>query len=48
MTASFSTRHIGPRGDETKAMLAALGVPSLETLITQAVPKSIRLDRPRA
>jgi glycine dehydrogenase len=46
MTASFSARHIGPRADETKAMLAALGVPSLETLITQAVPKSIRLDRP--
>ncbi|WP_265518487.1 aminomethyl-transferring glycine dehydrogenase [Nitratireductor luteus] len=45
-TASFAARHIGPRGDETKTMLAALGVPSLETLITQAVPKSIRLDRP--
>lgn len=27
-------------------MLAALGVPSLETLITQAVPNSIRLGRP--
>jgi glycine dehydrogenase len=26
-------------------MLAALGIPSVETLITQAVPKSIRLDR---
>ncbi|EKF17874.1 aminomethyl-transferring glycine dehydrogenase [Nitratireductor pacificus] len=44
--APFAARHIGPRGDETKTMLAALGVPSLETLITQAVPKSIRLDRP--
>ncbi len=43
--APFTARHIGPRSDETKAMLAALGVPSLETLITQAVPKSIRLDR---
>ncbi|MCC5779566.1 aminomethyl-transferring glycine dehydrogenase [Nitratireductor sp. B36] len=42
----FAARHIGPRGEETKAMLATLGVPSLETLITQAVPKSIRLDRP--
>jgi glycine dehydrogenase len=27
-------------------MLATLGVPSVETLISQAVPKSIRLDRP--
>ncbi|EKF41046.1 glycine dehydrogenase [Nitratireductor indicus C115] len=44
-TLPFAARHIGPRGDESKAMLAALGVPSLETLITQAVPKSIRLDR---
>ncbi|WP_336068471.1 aminomethyl-transferring glycine dehydrogenase [Nitratireductor rhodophyticola] len=42
----FAARHIGPRGEETKAMLAALGVPSLETLITQAVPNSIRLGRP--
>jgi glycine dehydrogenase len=29
-------------------MLAALGVTSLDTLISQAVPKSIRLDRPLA
>ncbi|WP_404934890.1 aminomethyl-transferring glycine dehydrogenase [Nitratireductor sp. L15S-10] len=42
----FAARHIGPRGEETKAMLATLGVPSLETLITQAVPNSIRFDRP--
>ncbi|MFC5585848.1 aminomethyl-transferring glycine dehydrogenase [Nitratireductor kimnyeongensis] len=42
----FAARHIGPRGEETKSMLAALGVPSLETLISQAVPNSIRLDRP--
>ncbi|WP_309084865.1 aminomethyl-transferring glycine dehydrogenase [Chelativorans sp.] len=46
MTAPFSARHIGPGSNDTKAMLAALGVPSLETLISQAVPKSIRLDRP--
>jgi glycine dehydrogenase len=29
-------------------MLAAIGVPSVETLISQAVPKSIRIDRPLA
>lgn len=40
----FASRHIGPREADTKAMLATLGVPSLETLITQAVPKSIRFE----
>ena len=44
-TDSFAARHIGPRADDTKSMLAALGVPSMETLVSQAVPKSIRLDR---
>ncbi|GAA2867924.1 glycine dehydrogenase [Aminobacter niigataensis] len=44
----FSARHIGPGATETRAMLAAIGVPSVETLISQAVPKSIRLDRPLA
>ena len=43
---TFAARHIGPGLADTRAMLAALGVPSLETLIAQAVPKSIRLDRP--
>ncbi len=37
---SFLARHIGPRDADVKAMLAALGVPSMETLITQA-PSSI-------
>ena len=41
----FSARHIGPGATDTRAMLAAIGVPSVETLISQAVPKSIRLDR---
>ncbi len=48
MTAApypFSARHIGPGAADTRAMLAAIGVPSVETLISQAVPKSIRLDR---
>jgi glycine dehydrogenase len=44
--SSFATRHIGPSAQDQRAMLAALGIPSIETLITQAVPKSIRLDRP--
>jgi len=45
-SAAFSTRHIGPGVADQRAMLAALGVPSIETLISQTVPKSIRLDRP--
>lgn len=47
MSAStFSLRHIGPSATDTRAMLAAIGVPSIETLISQAVPESIRLGRP--
>jgi glycine dehydrogenase len=44
--STFSQRHIGPREADQRAMLAALGLPSMETLISQAVPRSIRLDRP--
>ena len=47
-TYSFADRHIGPGLADTRAMLATVGVPSIETLISQAVPKSIRLDRPLA
>lgn len=41
----FETRHVGPSTADARAMLAVLGVPSIETLISQAVPKSIRLER---
>ncbi len=44
-THSFADRHIGPGHADARAMLAVIGVPSIETLISQAVPKSIRLDR---
>ena len=47
-TYSFPARHVGPNLADTRAMLAVVGVPSIETLISQAVPKSIRLDRPLA
>jgi glycine dehydrogenase len=43
--ATFADRHVGPTTAETRAMLAAIGVPSVETLISQTVPQSIRLDR---
>ena len=42
----FSARHIGPSHADMRSMLTTLGVPSVETLISQTVPKSIRLDRP--
>lgn len=42
----FSARHIGPDVNDVRAMLAVIGVPSVETLISQAVPQSIRLDLP--
>lgn len=45
-TAIFADRHIGPGPADVRAMLAALGITSLDTLIGQAVPKSIRLERP--
>lgn len=44
-TSTFADRHVGPHAADVRAMLAALGVPSLETLIAQTVPQSIRLDR---
>ncbi len=44
--ASFLSRHVGPRDGDIRAMLAAIGVPSVETLIAQTVPPSIRMDRP--
>ncbi|MGB8817913.1 MAG: aminomethyl-transferring glycine dehydrogenase [Rhizobiaceae bacterium] len=45
MSAPFSTRHIGPSEADRKAMLKALGVTSVETIISQTVPASIRLGR---
>ena len=41
-TREFQRRHIGPRGEELKAMLAAIGVDSLDQLIDQTVPQGIR------
>src|SRR5690606_16210403 len=39
----FVQRHIGPDAQQTEAMLAALGVNSLEELIAKTVPENIRL-----
>src|SRR3712207_6704003 len=49
---SFAARHIGPRPDHTHAMLAAVGHPTLESLVDACVPEGVRdrtpLDLPPA
>ncbi len=48
----FVDRHVGPRPDDAARMLAAIGAPSLDALIDEAVPAAIRmagdLDLPAA
>ena len=45
-TDTFIRRHIGPSDGDVLAMLAEIGVPSMDALITSAVPESIRLPAP--
>jgi glycine dehydrogenase len=40
--AQFADRHIGPRPAELARMLDVIGAGSLEELVDQAVPDSIR------
>ena len=42
----FEPRHRGPSPDERDAMLAAIGATSLDALIDEAIPASIRLTQP--
>jgi hypothetical protein len=42
----FTSRHIGPSDGEVAAMLEVIGLPSVDALIDEALPQSIRLDRP--
>ncbi|MDR1755714.1 MAG: aminomethyl-transferring glycine dehydrogenase [Culturomica sp.] len=44
-TEKFLWRHIGPRPEEIDEMLKVTGVNSMEELIEQTVPKSIRLKK---
>lgn len=44
--AGFQGRHNGPRDSDITDMLEAVGASSLEDLIAQTVPESIRLGRP--
>ncbi len=45
-TDSFARRHLGPRPSDLPAMLATIGVTSLDELIAQTVPANIRLKQP--
>jgi glycine dehydrogenase len=43
---TFAPRHIGPRPDDVKLMLKEVGAASLDQLIEEAIPASIRLAAP--
>ena len=45
ITNNFSRRHIGPCGQDVKQMLDKIGVDSLDTLISETVPQSIRMKK---
>jgi glycine dehydrogenase len=42
----FQLRHIGPDDRDVAGMLRVIGVPTLDELIDQTIPSSIRLRRP--
>jgi len=45
-TDKFVSRHIGPRDHEIDTMLKKIGASSLDELIEQTVPSTIRLEKP--
>ncbi|MGC9330427.1 MAG: aminomethyl-transferring glycine dehydrogenase [Bacteroidales bacterium] len=42
----FTKRHIGPSENDIQDMLDTVGVDSVEQLINETIPESIRLDKP--
>jgi glycine dehydrogenase len=46
VASSFSARHIGPSPQEVQQMLAAVGANSMDTLIAETLPDSIRIGQP--
>jgi len=40
----FIMRHIGPRDEQVRDMLSAIGLDSLEELVARTIPNSIRMD----
>ena len=47
-TDTFIHRHIGPRDEDIRAMLALLGYGSLDEMIDDTIPSAIRLREPLA
>ena len=45
-TDRFVRRHIGPSAEERDEMLRTIGAPSLDALVEEAIPASIRLSAP--
>lgn len=43
---SFISRHVGPSADQLTEMLETIGVKSVDELIDQVVPATIRLKQP--
>ncbi|MCB9662629.1 MAG: aminomethyl-transferring glycine dehydrogenase [Alphaproteobacteria bacterium] len=43
---AFVARHVGPRAADVEAMLATLGLSSLDELVDKVVPAGLRLERP--
>ncbi len=43
---AFELRHIGPRGEDIGRMLGVVGAASLDALVDEVVPPSIRSPRP--
>lgn len=43
---NFAQRHIGPNANDIQQMLEVLGIKSLDALIDQTVPQTIRLNQP--
>lgn len=44
-TESFLKRHLGPEAEDLKKMLETIGVETLDQLINETIPSSIRLDK---
>lgn len=44
-TEQFLWRHVGPRPEDIEEMLGVIGVKSVDELIGQTVPESIRLKK---
>ena len=45
-TDKFVERHIGPNEEEIKKMLVKINADSIEELLEETIPPSIRLDKP--